>query len=437
MSWYRCSIPKEWILSVHFCAELPQQDWDEQWFSEELQRNCGRYGEELWIAGETIPVVGGMFEDFCCLREITGQERLNPKNCKDLSRLFAGCISLKQLDVSHWNTAAATTMERMFDGCYRLEALDVSKWKLGKCRSIAAMFRECVRIKELNVSNWSLGQVRDFSDAFSSCVGLTELDVSRWNTASARSMEGLFVRCTELRELDPSKWKTDNVRNFRQMFRYCEKLKKLSLSKWKFRPDAAVDKMFHRMYGSISLPKQRRFLTMKPGESWIKNILRSDHIEKIATIKFRKESGMPAWVDDCWAGDVADSGYIQCIRKGDTIIIMTRGGKVFANENSFKMFCFEDDHDFSWIRFIDGLDLLDTRYTKNFAMMFAYNLTLQHLDIGHFDMSRAQSTMCMFEECRRLHKVDDSKWNIPPTCRTDCMYRGCISFDNGGLRIIK
>lgn len=437
MSWYQCSFPKEWIMYVHLCETLPQKNWTEQWFSEELQCSCGCYGEELWIAGETVPVVGGMFEKFVCLREISGEERLNPKGCKDLSRVFAGCISLEKLNVSHWNTAEATTMEHMFDTCVKLEALDVSKWKLGKCSSICAMFRECQNIRQLDVSKWAVGKVRNFSYAFVGCKKLEKLDVSKWNTASARHMESTFYHCGELTVLDVSRWKTEHVRNFRGMFHGCQKLKKLSLSKWKMRPDAAVEKMFLEMYGRISLPRQLRFMTMIHENYWMRGKLPDKIIGYIATIEFHKDCGKPHWVDRCWVGDVAGSGYILCVRQGDRVMIFTRGGKVYANENSRMMFSFLDEEDLSWVRYIDNLDLLDTRHTKYFDKMFAFNVTLQHLKISHFDMSQAISAESMFEECRRLHKMDDSKWNIPWNCRTNDMYRGCYSFEKGGLRIIK
>lgn len=437
MSWYQSALPREYIVRLHCCEELPMQEWDEQWFAEDLLCNCARYGVDLWIAGKRIPVVGGMFENFICLEEISGQALLNPQNCKNLSRLFAGCRSLRNLNVSHWNTAAATTAEGLFDGCSKLEKLDVSHWKLGKCRNLSAMFRGCEKLQELDVSQWNVGKVRDFSDVFFRCMQLKKLDVSRWNTAAARRMDGMFLRCKMLQDLDVSAWNVWQVEDFSRQFYHCESLKKVNLNAWKMQKDAIVQDMFLGMYGKVTRPRQLRFRSMKAGSSWLKDSLRSDEINKVAIIEFRKNSDAPSWFYKSWAVDAADSGFLQAYYQGEKVIVCSRGGAIFANENSCRMFCFLDRDYHSWIRYIDGIRLLDTRYTTDFSGMFSFNLTLTTLDIAHFDMSKAENCACMFEDCQRLRKFDMSGWKIPPTCRTEHMFHGCDSWESKGLRIIK
>ena len=46
--------------------------------------------------------------------------------------MFEGCISLKELDVSNWDTSEVINMEGMFGGCASLKELDVSNWNTSK-----------------------------------------------------------------------------------------------------------------------------------------------------------------------------------------------------------------------------------------------------------------------------------------------------------------
>ena len=44
--------------------------------------------------------------------------------------MFKGCKSLKQLDVSHFDTSKVTNMRDMFSGCESLQQLDVSNFNI-------------------------------------------------------------------------------------------------------------------------------------------------------------------------------------------------------------------------------------------------------------------------------------------------------------------
>ena len=427
MSWYQCSVPKEWILKITVCTELPNMDWDEQWWSEELSAHCGRHGSELFLAGTKIPVLKAMFEGFLSLREICGSNLLDSSKSRDLSRVFAGCLSLKSVDLSDWNTSYAESVEGVFDGCIQLDEANLSGWDLSRCKTISAMFRECNHLQTLDVSKWDVSQVQDFSDAFACCYELKTLDVSKWNTASARNMEGLFNRCSSMTELDVSAWKTDEVTNFRYMFHRCEQLKKINLKNWQIRADADCRDMFLRMFGSIVLPRQRRFRTLLPTDNWGKKQLRKDTLSRISAVELTKEKKVPAWFDSCWSVDEAESGFLFCVKQGDCLRLCSRGGSMYANENSRQLFCFADESGHSWLQRIDGLDLLNTRYVEDFSFMFSGNCSLRSLNLKDFNLCNAKNMMGMFLNCKKLNELSNDNWQIPENADTQGMYQGCDS----------
>lgn len=427
MSWYKGTIPREWILTIRVGMGLPQEAAEERWFSEELQADCLRCGTVLHLIGETIPVVPAMFRGFLSLRQIEGAERLdvssatnlsavfegcaslekldlnswNVSRVKDFSRLFKDCRSLRMLQIGRWNTASAENLKEFCSACIHLEEIDLSRWKMDKVHDLSALFLECNRLRSLDVSSWDVAKVRDFSHAFACCYQLSELDVSQWNTKSADNMEGLFSRCKALRQLDVSGWRTEQVKNFRRLFYGCEQLKMLDLRTWSFGKDAAFDGMFLGMNAWLKLPRDRRFRTVAEGDSWLRKGLRPTELRYISRIHIRKKGGEPDWFDSCWAADCLNSGVLRAYKKGEELLLDCRNGALYSNENSIRAFSIPDGEGKSWISQISGLELLNSRYTKDFRFMFAGNSLLPKPEGSLFDFRSAEQTEGMFEGCRQ------------------------------------
>ena len=60
-----------------------------------------------------------MFEGCSSLKQIN-LSNFNTNNVTDMSYMFNGCSSLKQINLSNFNTNNVTNMYRMFDGCEKL-----------------------------------------------------------------------------------------------------------------------------------------------------------------------------------------------------------------------------------------------------------------------------------------------------------------------------
>ena len=120
------------------------------------------------------------------------------------------------------------------------------------------------------------------------------------------------------------------------------------------------------------------------------------------------------------------------MKQGEKLIICSRGGSVYTNEDSSLCFCFPDENGVSWLQKIEGLELLNTRYTRNFSFMFSGNIGLQRLNAAHFDFSSANNVSGMFLNCRSLQELNTVSWQIPSDAEQQGMFQGCESLQKAG-----
>ena len=112
---------------------------------------------------------------------------------------------------------------RMFYECYSLKELDVSGFDTSKVTNMSEMFCSC-SLKELDVSGFDTSKVTNMSKMFMCCGSLTELDVSGFDTSNVTKMDWMFYQCSSLKELDVSGFDTSNVTNMGKMFSNCGSL---------------------------------------------------------------------------------------------------------------------------------------------------------------------------------------------------------------------
>ena len=80
------------------------------------------------------------------------------------------------------------------------------------------MFRWCESLKELDLSGFDTSRVTDMAAMFCTCSKLTSLDLSSFDTSNVTTMAWMFCECTSPLELDLSSWDVSNVGNMYQMF---------------------------------------------------------------------------------------------------------------------------------------------------------------------------------------------------------------------------
>ena len=68
----------------------------------------------------------------------------------DMSYMFQGCSSLKDINLSNFNTSNVTNMSWMFNGCELLSSLpDISKWNTSNVTEMSRMFDGCKKSLEI------------------------------------------------------------------------------------------------------------------------------------------------------------------------------------------------------------------------------------------------------------------------------------------------
>ena len=60
-----------------------------------------------------------------------------------MSRMFSECESLKELDLSNYNTDNLTDMADMFNGCTLLTNLNISNFNMNKVKNMKGMLSNC------------------------------------------------------------------------------------------------------------------------------------------------------------------------------------------------------------------------------------------------------------------------------------------------------
>ena len=58
------------------------------------------------------------------------------------------------------------------------------------------MFYECLSLKELNLSNFNTNNVTDMNSMFYGCSSLKELVISNFNTKNVNDINSMFDRCS-------------------------------------------------------------------------------------------------------------------------------------------------------------------------------------------------------------------------------------------------
>ena len=143
--------------------------------------------------------------------------------------MFMFASSLKELDVSNWDTSRVANMGVCLCLQATLTELDVSNWDTSRVTNMWSMFNGASNLTELDVSNWDTSNVTTMESMFHGASNLTELDVSNWDTSNVTHMWGMFHGASNLTELDVSNWDTSRVTNMGSMFNAANFLRQLTM----------------------------------------------------------------------------------------------------------------------------------------------------------------------------------------------------------------
>ena len=65
--------------------------------------------------------------------------------------MFSGCSSLKDINLSNFDTNNVIDMSGMFYGCSSLNKINISKFKIKKNTNVSSMLYDCSSLKKNNI----------------------------------------------------------------------------------------------------------------------------------------------------------------------------------------------------------------------------------------------------------------------------------------------
>ena len=173
-----------------------------------------------------------------------------PINATSCRKMFCGCKSLENIDLSRFDTRNIVNMCCMFTDCKNLKQLDISGFNTGNVREMTHMFSRCSNLEQINLSGLDTHNVEYMGQMFYGCKSLKQLDPSSFNTEKVLYMGEMFSNCKSLKQLDLSHFNTERVVSMQNMFNDCSALEQLNISNFGTRCTSFMDGMF---WGCIRL----------------------------------------------------------------------------------------------------------------------------------------------------------------------------------------
>lgn len=322
-------------------------------------------------------VFSSWFSGCSRLQSVQGTEKLNWSKCNSASGMFAGCSSLKSVDVSSFQTAGVVNFGSMFYGCSSLENVDVSGFDTTSGRVFSSMFMNCASLKSLDVSDFDVHNAQSLGGMFRNCSSLNTLNPSGWNVSDCMDFSGLFAGCSSLQNLDLSEWDTSAATTLFMMFLDCTSLQIQGLENWVTDHVTTMNRTFNGV--------QNAQLNLN---SW--NTSANTSLEWCFGNAAAKSIEVSSW----------DVSHVT------TMASMCAGAQSLTEFDVSR-----------W----------QTSSLTSLEDAFRYASSLPALAVSNWDTSRLTSLYQSFQYCAALQSLDVSKWNLENCTTLYCTFNGCSS----------
>lgn len=182
---------------------------------------------------------GYLFYNFKNVEIINFNNSYDTGRATTLEGMFQFCLSLKELDLSTFDTSNVTEMGNLFcmfdNSSGTVLENNLTKIVFGenfsveKVRSLSQMFAGCNKLLSIDVSNWDTSNIADMSSVFAYCSSLIELDLSSWNTENVILMPWMFIHCDNVTDINLCNFNTNKVTTMNSMFSYTQNLKQVKV----------------------------------------------------------------------------------------------------------------------------------------------------------------------------------------------------------------
>ena len=164
-----------------------------------------------------------------CSFESIDLSYLNTPVVENISHIFEGCSSLKEINFTNFNNEKVKDISYMFSRCSSITSIDLSILNNLSIRIMDHIFEGCSSLVSINLANFKTENVFDMSYLFSGCEHLESLNLSNFDTSNVNKMDNMFSQCSSLGYLDISNFNTSKVTNSYGMFDNVKPLKYINL----------------------------------------------------------------------------------------------------------------------------------------------------------------------------------------------------------------
>ena len=150
---------------------------------------------------------------FANLPSLVGFINLNnvdASDASDLSSLFENDTSLKELDLTSWDTISNRDMNSMFKNDTQLTSINLNNFRTDSVFDFSHMFEGDEALITLNLANWKTGNVKNMSYMFNGIASTELADITSWQTYNVTNMSYMF-KDSKLKQLNLSRWDTGNI----------------------------------------------------------------------------------------------------------------------------------------------------------------------------------------------------------------------------------
>ena len=158
----------------------------------------------IYIVGDTVYIQfdgtlylntdsHALFYNLSEIETIEGFEYVNTSNVGRMDYMFYNCSSLKELDLSSFDTSNLVATYSMFEGCSSLENVNLDGWDTSKVRDFSNMFEGCLSLIELDLSSFTVNKYMSsayrmlYNTPKLSYLDISNFDVMNSNYASQNS----------------------------------------------------------------------------------------------------------------------------------------------------------------------------------------------------------------------------------------------------------
>ena len=346
-----------------------------------------------------INTASSMFANMPQLSTVNGLNKLD--SIKYMNAMFDGDWTLTDVDVSNWDLTQVKECYYLFSGCRSLTTIkgEFSTSSFQNTTTMSAMFFNCSALTNVDVSKWDVGNVQNFFAMFKECSALQSIKgLDNWNTTAATNMSYMFYDCTNLTSiassnpgknpstnvsytsasenlgnLDFSNFRTAKVEDFSYMFFDCKAMRSIKgLDNWNTKSATDMSYMFtyDDNLNSLDLSKfdTSQVTTFKAMFAGCAKLVSIAGLNNWNTKSATDMSSMFTYDDNLNSLDLS---------KFDTSQVTTFKA-MFAG-------CAK-------LVSIAGLNNWNTKSATDMSSMFAYDKSLQKLDLSGFDTTTKNAT---------------------------------------------